>query len=161
MSPRLVAATLLLIIPALLNGATNIVRVWPAYRDADSFRRITEYMGSRESTGNEIVLRTQADSRNGYYFLTRLKNDSATPGATLVLEVVMPGNPAVRTFTFPSDLPSGQQVYQLGVTGADWPGKGTRPSAWRVTARTADGTILAERTSFLWSAPAAATAAAK
>lgn len=161
MSPRLVAATLLLIIPALLNGATSIVRVWPAYRDADSFRRITEYMGGRESTGNEIVLRTQADSRDGYYFLTRLKNDSATPGTSLVLEVILPGNPAVHTFTFAADLPAGRQVYQLGVTGADWPGKGTRPSAWRVTARTADGTILAERTSFLWSAPGAATAAAK
>lgn len=161
MSPRLVAATLLLIVPALLNGASNIVRVWPAYRDADSFRRITEYMGGRESTGSEIVLRTQADSRDGYYFLTRLKNDSAMPGASFVLEVILPGNPAVHTFTFAADLPAGQQVYQLGVTGADWPGKGTRPSAWRVTARAADGAILAERTSFLWSAPVATTAAAK
>ena len=159
MSPRLVAATLLLIIPALLNGATSIVRVWPAYRDADSFRRITEYMGGRESTGNEIVLRTQADSRDGYYFLTRLKNDSATPGASFVLEVILPGNPAVHTFTFAADLPAGRQVYQLGVTGADWPGKGTRPSAWRVTIRSSEGAILAERTSFLWTAPAATTAA--
>ena len=161
MSPRLVAASILLAIPALLNAATDIVRVWPAYRDADSFRRITEYMGGRESTGNEIVLRTQADSRDGYYFLTRLKTDSATQGSSLVLEVILPGNPAIHTFTFNADLPTGHQVYQLGVTGADWPGKGTRPSAWRVTARTTDGTILAERTSFLWSAPATATAAAK
>ena len=161
MSPRLVAASILLAIPALLNAATDIVRVWPAYRDADSFRRITEYMGGSESTGNEIVLRTQADSRDGYYFLTRLKNGAAAPGTSLVLEVILPGNPAVHTFTFVTDLPAGQQVYQLGVTGTDWPGKGTRPSAWRVTARSADGAILSERTSFLWSAPAATTAATK
>jgi hypothetical protein len=161
MSPRLVAATLLIAIPALLQGATSIVRVWPAYRDADSFRRITEYMGGRESTGNEIVLRTQTNSRDGYYFLTRIKTDSATPAASFVLEVILPGNPAVHTFTFAADIPAGRQVYQLGVTGADWPGKDTRPSAWRVTARTADGTILAARTSFLWSAPAATTEATK
>ncbi len=161
MSPRLVAATLLLIVPALLNAATSIVRVWPAYRDADSFRRISEYIGGRESTGGEIVLRTQADSRDGYYFLTRLKNDSATPSATLVLEVVLPGTPAVHSFSFVTDLPAGHQVYQLGVTGADWPGKATRPSAWRVTVRSSDGTILAERTSFLWTAPAATAAATK
>ena len=159
MSPRLVVASLLIAIPALLQGATSIVRVWPAYRDADSFRRITEYMGGNESTGNEIVLRTQTASRDGYYFLTRLKTDSATPGSSLVLEVILPGNPAIHTFTFSADLPTGHQVYQLGVTGADWPGKGTRPSAWRVTIRSSEGAILAERTSFLWTAPAATTAA--
>jgi len=159
MSPRLVVASLLIAIPALLQGATSIVRVWPAYRDADSFRRITEYMGGNESTGNEIVLRTQTASRDGYYFLTRLKTDSATQGSSLVLEVILPGNPAIHTFTFNADLPTGHQVYQLGVTGADWPGKGTRPSAWRVTIRSSEGAILAERTSFLWTAPAATTAA--
>ena len=159
MSPRLVVASLLIAIPALLQGATSIVRVWPAYRDADSFRRITEYMGGNESTGNEIVLRTQTASRDGYYFLTRLKTDSATQGSSLVLEVILPGNPAIHTFTFNADLPTGHQVYQLGVTGPDWPGKGTRPSAWRVTVRSSDGAILAERTSFLWSAPAATPAA--
>jgi len=158
MSPRLVAVSLLIAIPALLNGATSIVRVWPAYREADSFRRISEYVSGHENTGREIVLRTQAEPRTGYYFLTRLKTDTATPGANLVLEVVLPGNPAVHTFTFPADLPAGHKVFQLGVTGTDWPGKDTRPAAWRVTARAADGTILAERTSFLWSASVATAA---
>ncbi len=154
MSPRSAAALLLISIPALLNAATDIVRVWPTYREAESFRRISEYIGSgRENTGREIVLRTQAEPRSGYYFLTRLKTDTAATGSTLVLEVVLPGNPAVHTYTFPADLRAGEQVYQLGVTGADWPGKETRPAAWRISARAADGATLAERASFLWTAP--------
>jgi hypothetical protein len=152
MSPRFAATLLLLAAPALVHGAVDIVRVWPSYREASSFRRISEYIGAgHENTGREIVLRTQTEPRNGYYFLTRLKADTATAGASLVLEVVMPGSPVVHTFTFPTDLPGHDQVFQLGVTGADWPGKETRPAAWRLTARAADGSILAERFSFLWS----------
>ena len=153
---RSVAALFLFALPALLPGAVDIVRVWPAYRDADSFRRISEYIGGRESSGREIVLRSQAADRSGYYFLTRVKSDVALEGANLVVDVVLPGNPAVRTFTFPAPIASGAKVYQLGVTGTDWPAKNIRPAAWRVTARAADGAILAELASFLWSDPAAA-----
>ncbi len=153
---RSVATLLLLALPALLSGAVDIVRVWPTYRDANSFRRISEYIGGRESSGREIVLRSQAADRSGYYFLTRLKSDRALEGANLVVEVVLPGNPAVRTFTFPALIASGAKVYQLGVTGTDWPAKTIRPAAWRVTARSADGTVLAELASFLWSGPTAA-----
>lgn len=157
MSSRFAATLLLLAVPAFLHGAVDIVRVWPTYREADSFRRISEYLGhGQENTGREIVLRTQAEPRSGYYFLTRLKADSATPGASLVLEVVMPGSPTVHTYTFPTDLPARDQVFQLGVTGTDWPAQDTRPAAWRITARAADGSILAERSSFLWSNPIAA-----
>lgn len=156
MSPRSTAALLLLTVPALLNAAVDVVRVWPSYREADSFRRISEYVSGQENTGREIILRTQAEPRSGYYFLARVKSDAPASGTSLVLEVVMPGAPAVRTFTFPADFRAGDQVYQLGVTGTDWPGKDTRPAAWRLTARGADGTTLAELASFLWSAPAAA-----
>lgn len=157
MLPRFVAASLLLALPALASASTSIVHVWPAYRDTDSFRRISEYVGAgHENTGRETVLRTQADNRDGYYFLTRLKSDTAVTAATIVLELVLPGNPAVRTFRFPTDLPAGQQVFQLGVTGTDWPASTTRPAAWRVTARTADDKVIAEHSSFLWGAPTAA-----
>lgn len=156
MLPRSVAALLLFALPALLPAAVDIVRVWPAYRDADSFRRISEYLGGREGSGREIVLRSQAADRSGYYFLTRVKSDLALEDTNLVVEVVLPGNPAVRTFTFPAAIASGAKVYQLGLTGTDWPAKNIRPAAWRVTARGADGAILAELASFLWSGPAGA-----
>lgn len=154
MLPRSVAVLLLSTLPALLCGATEIVRVWPAYRDDASFRRISEYLNGQENTGAEIVLRTQAEPRDGYYFVTRVKTDSAVAGASFVLEVVQPGNPEVHTHTFAVDLPGGEKVYNLGLTGSDWPDAKARPAAWHLTVRAADGTVLAERASFLWSSSA-------
>jgi hypothetical protein len=154
MSPRFVAAILLFALPALAHAGVSIVHVWPSQRTADSFRRISEYMSGSESSGRDTLLRTKPDSHVGCYFLTRLKADAPQPAATLVLEVVIPGSPAVRTFSFPVDIPSGGKVFHIGVTGADWPSVQTRPSAWRVSVRTADGTVLADSPSFLWRVPA-------
>lgn len=158
MLSRSVAAFLLLsIAPAWACAATGIVHVWPAYRDNESFRRISEYVGSgAENTGREITLRTQSESRDGYYFLTRIKSDQPLAGVQIVLEAVLPGSPVVHTFRFPAEIPSGQQVFQLGVTGSDWPGAEVRPAAWRISAQTADGTVLTELSSFLWSGPKSA-----
>lgn len=156
MSPRSLAALVLLALPALLDGAVEIVRVWPSYRDTDSFRRIGEYLGGRENAGRDTVLRSQTEARDGYYFLTRVAADAATPVSQLVVEVVLPGKPEIRTFSFPVTLGAGDGVFHLGLTGSDWPGPDIRPAAWRLTARTADGSTVAELASFLWSAPSGA-----
>ncbi len=155
MSPRLVAVLLLLSAPLLLPAATTIVRVWPSYREADSFRRISEYVGGTENSGREIVLRTQPEAHAGYYLLTRINADSAAAGSAVVVEIVLPGDPTIRTFTFPAGLRAGEHVYQIGITGSDWPNAKTRAAAWRVTARSPEGETIAELASFLWSAPAA------
>jgi hypothetical protein len=155
MLPRFVAALLLFALPSLANAAVSIVHVWPSQRTADSFRRISEYMGGPENSGRETLLRTKPEAHEGCYFLTRLKADAPLPGATLVLEVVLPGSPAIHSFPFPVDIPAGGKVFQVGVTGADWPNAQTRPAAWRVTVRTADGTVLADSPSFLWRVPGA------
>lgn len=156
MFPRSAAAFLLLLAPAWAYGTTGIIHVWPAYRDGESFRRISEYVGSgRENTGREVTLRTRNDQRAGYYFLTRIKSDEALANALIELEAVLPGSPTIHTFRFPASIPAGQQVFQLGVTGNDWPTPEARPAAWRVTVRSTEGTVLAEHSSFLWSTPAA------
>ncbi len=154
MLPRLVTA-FLLALPALAPAAVSVVHVWPSHRSADSFRRISEYVAGSENSGRETILRTKTEAREGCYFLTRTKADAAIAGATLVLEVVLPGSPEVHTYPFSVDVPAGNRVFQVGVTGADWPGTQTRPAAWRVTIRTADGTLLADSPSFLWSVPGA------
>jgi hypothetical protein len=151
MFPRFVAV-LLLIVPGLLRADVSIVRVWPQYRTSESFRRISEYFSGSENLGNEAVLRTQADHRDGYYFLTRIHATDTQPGSSVVVEVVLPGSPAIHTFTFPADLAAKSRVYHLGVTGTDWPSAKTRPTAWRVSVRNASGATVASERSFLWSA---------
>lgn len=150
-----------LIVIALLSAGlaaaaeVEFVRVWPAWRDAQDFERITEYFGGRENTGRQVVVRTRPDERAGFYFLVRAKNAvAASSPARFELSVIRPDTPEPKTFTFPVSLAAKETVFQLGVTGADWPGgKDISPVAWKLALLGADGRVLAEQKSFLWEKP--------
>lgn len=133
----------------------EFLRIWPGWRDADSFDRISEYFGRGEHTGRDVTLRTQNQPREGYYFLARLKSTVALTGARFELSVIRPDHPEPRTHSFPVSIPARETVFQLGLTGSDWPmGAKANPVAWRLTLLGADGRVLAEHKSFLWEKPA-------
>jgi hypothetical protein len=133
----------------------EFVRVWPGWRDAESFDRITEYFTGQENTGREVILRTHPDQRAGFYYLVRVMNSAAMfPGAKFVLQTISPTNPEPKIATFPVDLPSRAKVFQLGLTGADWPDRKAHPVAWKLELRSADNQVLASAQSFLWEKPA-------
>lgn len=154
---RLLAFLLLAILPAspLLRAAeVEFIRVWPGWREADSFERISEYFGRGENPGREIILRTDPAQRGGYYFLVRVKTATAVGDARFKLEVIRPDAPEPKTFEFPARVPAKENVFQLGLTGSDWPGgKEASPLAWKLTLIAADGRTLAEHKSFLWEKP--------
>ncbi len=139
---------------AAKEGELKIVRVFTGWREAASFKRISEYFDGKENTGGEIVLRTNAEQRGGYYFLTRIANPGAPVEAKLVLQIVLPGNVTPRTFTFPASIPTKDTVFNLGLTGTDWPDKKVNPVAWKLDVVTADGRTLATEKSYLWEKPA-------
>lgn len=144
---------LALLLTATLASASGVrfVRVWPGWRDASSFKRITEYFGGREDTGGQTMLRTQPDDRGGFYFLVRTENSAATPAPVrFVLKVITPASPETHTYDFPTVLPPGGHVFNLGLTGKDWPGARIHPVAWQVRLLTPDGRDLAAQSSFLW-----------
>jgi hypothetical protein len=133
----------------------EFVRVWPSWRDAESFERIGEYFGGKEDTGRETVVRTQPTERAGYYFLVRVKGASASPAAKFELSVIRPDTPDPKVYTFPVTLTAKESLFQLGLTGADWPqGKKANPVAWKLALLAGDGRVLAEHKSFLWEKPA-------
>ncbi|MBS0662010.1 MAG: hypothetical protein JSR48_02010 [Verrucomicrobia bacterium] len=135
-------------------GEVDFVRVWTNWRTAESFERISEYFTGRENTGSEVVIRSQPSHREGYYFLARVRNHGAAqPAAKLVLSVIKPDAPQVRVYTFPAALGTGDTVFDLGLTGPDWPGSKARPVAWKLEAVATDGTLLAVYKSFLWEKP--------
>ena len=141
-----------------LTGAhasdVSFVRVWPGWQEADPFHRISEYFTDRINPGVRIILRTHADARAGFYFLVRVKNPGALiPGVKFVVHVVVPASQTPETFTFPTDVPAGGKVYQLGLTGADWPGPKVFPVAWKLDLLDAGGQVLATQQSFLWAQP--------
>jgi hypothetical protein len=141
--------------PRVRGAEVEFVRVWPGWRDADTFDRISEYFGGPEVTGKQIVRRTQPEARAGYYFLLRVKTVAALPAAKFEVDVIRATAPDVKKYTFPVALPAPETVVQLGLTGAEWPeGRSAHPVAWRVVLLAADGHVLAERKSFLWEKPA-------
>ncbi|MBA3848543.1 MAG: hypothetical protein C0502_00925 [Opitutus sp.] len=131
----------------------RIVRVYSGWRDAGSFKRISEYFTGRENTGGEIVVRTHPEQRAGYYFLVRTRNTGAPFDGRFEFQVVLPNSPQPRAFRFPAAVPAGEAVFHLGVTGADWPDSKTGAVAWKLDLRNAAGEPLAAQQSYLWEKP--------
>lgn len=152
----LLAASLLLAVFSPLRAAeVEMTRVWPGWRDAESFERIAEFFSGKENTGKQVILRTRPETRAGYYFYVRAVNPGAqVASAKFVLQVITPVDPAAKTFTFPASLAAGTTVFNLGLTGGDWPGADAAPVAWKLELVAGDGRTLATKKSFLWEKPA-------
>lgn len=134
--------------------AVEIVRVWPEWRTEESFKRISELFDGKENSGGEMLMRTQPGSRDGMYFLVRIAG-AAAGEARFEVDIIMPGSPDPVRFQFPASLPPARRgsVFQLGLTGSDWPDAKVHPIAWRVVLHGAGDSELAAAQSFLWSAP--------
>lgn len=146
---------LLLGLVAIVRAAeVEFVRVWPGWRDAASFERISEYFDGKENSGSQVLLRTHPEIRAGYYFLARAANSGpAQPSAKIILSVIKPASPHALVYTFPIVLPAGETVFNLGLTGADWAGPKVHPVAWKIEIVATDGRLLGVAKSFLWEKP--------
>ncbi len=149
--PGLLLAFSLCSIPLVAD--VEFQRIWPTYRTAESFTTITEYFGAPPRGANQMALRTQPDTRDGFYWLARIKANRAYAGAFIRLEVTRQGNTEPRLHEFDWDVPSGSKAVFVGLTGNDWSDSVEAPIAWRLTVIAADGTILATDRSFLWNHP--------
>jgi len=145
---------LLLGLCAASAAELTIVRVFTGWRDAASFKHISEYFSGKENTHGETMLRTQPDQRAGYYFLVRTANPDAPLAVKVSIQLSLPGEPKPRIHHFAAELPSGKAVLNLGLTGSDWPGENTNPVAWKLDVLAADGRVLATEKSYLWEKPA-------
>ena len=153
---RLVLTLVLLASLAGLCRAADVtfVRIWPKWRDAQSFERISEYFSGKENPGAQVILRSQPTSRPGFYFLTRVKNSgTALAAAKIVLFVIKPDSPQPKAYNFTAALPAGDTVFNLGLTGNDWAGEKINPVAWKIEILTSEGQLLAVQKSFLWEMP--------
>lgn len=135
------------------EGDLTIVRVYTGWRTAASFKRISEYLDGKENTGGEAVLRTHPDQRGGFYFLVRTTNPGPSRPVKASLEIITTANAKPVSYTFPAELKSGDTVFHLGLTGADWPDPKINPVAWKLDLLDADGRVLASEKSYLWEKP--------
>lgn len=154
MRPVLTFALLLGSLAVGRAAGVEFVRVWPEWREAVSFERISEYFDGKENSGSQVMLRTHPDIRPGFYFLTRVKNTGpAADSAKLVLSLIKPDSPRPKVYTFPIALPAGETVFNVGLTGDDWAGPKINPVAWKIEVVAADGHVLGVHKSFLWEKP--------
>lgn len=135
------------------EGELTLVRIHPGWRDAASFKRISEYFDGRENTGGELVLRTHPEPRSGYYFLVRVANPGPACNVTARLQVVTDADAKPREFTFTPALKAGDTVFHLGLTGPDWADAKASPVAWKLDLTDANGRVLATDKSYLWEKP--------
>jgi hypothetical protein len=145
---------------AALAGDPYFKRVWPEWRDADSFQSFYEDHTGKELVGKWTMIRSQPSSRSGLYFLTRINNPGAAMrGATLVLRIISPESENTRTFSFLTDVPTGSRLFEIGLTGTDWTGAKVQPVAWDMELKGIDGRVVARKVSFLWEKPEASPVA--
>lgn len=153
--PRRLLLLLALSATSALAQDLTIVRVFTGWRDAASFKRISEYFTGRENTGNETVLRTNPEQRAGFYFQLRVANPGAERKVQFQLQLIEQGSPTPHTTTFPAELKPGSAVFELGLTGPVWQNAKSQPVAWHVQVLADDGRVLASEKSYLWEKPAA------
>ena len=135
--------------------ALSIVRVHHEWRDAASFKRIAEYFDGKEHNGSEALRRSHPEERSGYYFFVRIKNPGALRPAKAALQVITSTSAQPVSYEFPVELRAGDTVFNIGLTGADWPDAKLHPVAWKLDFVSDDGQVLATEASYLWAKPAA------
>src|SRR5471032_2138810 len=110
MRRRQLCSTFVLFVSFVVSFArateAEFVRVWPQWRDAEAFDRISEYFGHGENTGGHLILRTHADARAGYYFIVRLEHAPSLTGAKFELSVIRPDAPEPKSFSFSVTAPA-------------------------------------------------------
>lgn len=159
---RPAAGNLLLLLAALLSVGTLPLaaeeevppaKVAAAYREAEQFYRISEFFTARESTGGDLILRSDPEERAGFYFTVRLPSYPYRKETTdaVQLQVILPGDTEPTLFKFPLGPHRRRNpLILVGLTGQDWPNAEAIPLAWKITFLGPDGEILAHQKSFLW-----------
>jgi hypothetical protein len=134
--------------------SVEIEEIMPRYIPEENFKRISEYLDGAENKGNRIILRTNPEVRDGFYFTIVLDERvrDLPHGSVITGEFYTPVSTDLQTheFPLPNKLPKTKEVF-VGLTGTDWPEPGGMPGAWRFTIKDANGEVLAQRQSYLWS----------
>jgi hypothetical protein len=132
----------------------TIKRVFTGWKDGASFKRISEYFTGQENTDDTVVLRTHPEQRSGFYFFIRVSNPGAPAPVKINLELITPTDTKPKTYSFSSELKTGQNLFNLGLTAGDWPDEKAHPVAWKIDFVGSDNQVLVSRDSYLWEKPA-------
>lgn len=138
--------------------ADTIDEVLIRYCPENDFKYIGEYFSGKESYSDRVVIRTDANQRNGLYWIVSFEKELSTlpKDSVLFLQYVRPGSPEVLTevFPLPSEVGKRKLIY-AGITDESWAKKDTYPTAWKLILKDRQGKELASSQSYLWEMPEA------
>lgn len=133
--------------------SVSIKEVKPRHMVETDFVRLREYYSGAESTGRRMILRSQPNTREGYYFTLVLDTriGKLPRGTRIEVNVYTPFSSDMQEFVFtlPRERPRTREIF-VGLTGDDWPNASLPPSAWQINLVTPRGRVLGSYQSFLW-----------
>lgn len=146
---HLLSLFLLLALVAVARGELTIIST--EHRDADSFKRVSEYLTGQHSDGRYTVYRSDESARDGFYIsLLAEKRSSLASSQTVKVKFVRSGTQDIDTFEVPTGTPKKKRIL-VGFTGNEWANQKTLPVAWKIEFLDKSGTIIESAQSFLWS----------
>ncbi len=121
------------------------------HRDADSFKRVSEYLTGKHSDGRYAVYRSETSSRVGFYIsLLASKKSILKQVAKVRVQFVRKGTQEIDSFELPAESLKKKRIL-VGFTGDEWQDSSDHPVAWKIDLLDAAGTSLDSAQSFLWS----------
>lgn len=139
------------LVSAHLRAELTIVSA--QHRDADSFKRVSEYLTGEPSDGRYTIYRSDDSSRDGFYVSLLASDRSVLAKAeTLRIQFVRTGTQEIDTFQIPAKA-SDQKRILVGFTGEEWQEEAAYPIAWKIDLLNANGDTLESAQSFLWAEP--------
>ena len=138
-----------LILSGSLCNAADIV--YSQFRDADSFKRISEHMSGEENPGRYAIARTHPENRSGHYIALKIESsDQPNHWKTIRIQIVRPGGQDVISYDLPISV-QGKSRALIGLTDSYWSDGERAPLAWKAEMLDAQGNIVSSAQSFLWS----------
>jgi len=123
------------------------------HRDADSFKRLSEYLTGKPSDGRYEVFRSDDSQRAGFYVSLYLpERDTLNQVSTVTIHYVRPGTQEVESARIPAGELKKKRLL-VGLTEAEWSEENAHPVAWKIELADASGSVIESAESFLWADP--------
>ncbi len=132
----------------------SLRQVYYRYIPAESFERISEFFDGVENTGRRKILRSDNESRAGFYYILRIRPDwnVLAQGSILRVRYIPVGQvqPLTYDFELKDQLREWRGEVFFGLTGKQWQGKSEQPIAWKLELLDNTGKVLVSKQSMLW-----------
>ncbi|MBK1879417.1 hypothetical protein [Pelagicoccus mobilis] len=139
----------LLLFAASANAELTIIST--NHRDADSFKRFSEFFTGKHSDGRYSVFRSDETSRDGFYVSLLAKDKSILPKVSEVkVQYVKSGSQDIHSFTLPV-IELNKKRILVGFTGGEWESGDSHPVAWKIELLDSSSKPIDSAQSFLWS----------